>query len=85
MSNGNLFNYYNELLLFMAPAFVGGLERGFPCFDSSCRTLRLVGKDDESPNRSVTDSSKEGLSRVPKETVVPCAVLIVRPRRSWEV
>ena len=77
MGNGNLFNYYNELLLFMAPAFVGGFERGFPCFDSSCRTLRLVGKDDGSLNLSVPDSSNEGLSRVPKETVVPYAILIV--------
>ncbi len=60
----------------MAPAFVGGLEKGFPCFDFSCRTLRLVGQDDGSPNFSAPDSSNEGLSRVPKETVVPCVVLM---------
>ena len=77
MGDGFLVNYYNDLLLFTAPAFVGGFERGFPCFDSSCRTLRLVGR-----MMGVSISQRliprtGGVSRVPKKTVVLCAILIV--------
>jgi len=76
MRNGNLFNYYDYLLLFMAQAFAGGLER-FPLFRLFLQNFAARWKDEGSPNLSAPNSSNEGVPRVPKESVVLCPILIV--------
>ncbi len=62
----------------MIPAFVGGIRVGVSCV--LALLAALCGSSEaqrEFPISLMPDSSKEGLSRTMKETVVRCALLMV--------